>query len=96
MDPGLSDLATFLYGSLGGALAFIAIFALPELRAAWQAKDFNFGWKPAAIVSLIFIVQSILGGAAAILVGDATLAKQAIAYGLAAEGIIGGYIKGST
>jgi hypothetical protein len=92
----LSNIETFGWGCVGGTIAFVAIFALPEVRAAWKEKDFNFSLRGALVVVGLLALQAALGGAVAVLVGDATLAKQAIAYGVGAEGIVGGYIKGAT
>ncbi len=47
----------------------------------------------AAVVLAVFIVA---GGVVAILVGDAIRPKQAIAYGLGWQGLIGGFLRGTT
>jgi hypothetical protein len=46
----------------------------------------------AALVLAIFIVG---GGVVALLIGDATVAKQAIAYGLGWQATVGGFIQGT-
>lgn len=46
----------------------------------------------AALVLTIFIGA---GGVVALLIGDATVAKQAIAYGLGWQATIGGFIQGT-
>lgn len=95
MDTNLSGTATVLYGCLGGFVAYIAVFAIPELRDAWEKKDFNFSLKGAIVISLLALLQMAIGGFVAGFLGDATIPKHAIAYGLGAEGIIGGYVKGA-
>lgn len=93
----LSTLSTFLYGCLGGAIAFVAVFALPELREIYKTTGAQIPPPSKLIVAgLILVALVILGGAAAVLLGDATQAKQAIAYGVAGEGLVGGIIRGAT
>jgi len=92
----LTNLATFEWGCVGDAVAFGLVFALPELRKLWAA---NTGFPPLnrlAVALAIGVTFIALGGAAAVLVGDAKEAKHAIAYGLGFESTLGGFIKGAT
>jgi hypothetical protein len=90
----LSALSQFAWGCLGGAILFAVSFALPELRAAAQADDLC---RPGALRMLVVVLLAscliALGGAGALLLGDATEPSQAIAYGLASEGLIAGVLR---
>ena len=91
-DPAtLKDLSMFLYGCVGGTITFLIAFALPELRAASQANDLH---PPGVLKALVILGYALvliaLGGGAAVLLGDATSAKQAVVYGMGAEGILNG------
>jgi heme A synthase len=90
VDP-LSPLAAFIWGCFGGAMAFTVIMLIPELRATWKQKEFD-NWPPKGISLAIAlgVAQVLLGGAVALWCGDATTAKQAISYGIAAEALVGG------
>jgi preprotein translocase subunit SecY len=87
----MSPLEEFLYGCIGGALAFTVIMLLPELRQTWKEKKFDrLPAEGSALVVLLAVIQILLGGAAALWMGDAVTAKQAVAYGIAAETLLGG------
>ncbi len=45
------------------------------------------------VVQVLPWAQALAGGGIAVLVGDATHPKQAIAYGLGWQGLIGGFLK---
>lgn len=51
---------------------------------------------PARVIGavLVLTVFVVAGGVVAILVGDAAKPKQAIAYGLGWQGLIGGFLQG--
>ena len=44
--------------------------------------------------AMVFLAYVVAGGVVAMLVGDAILPKQAIAYGLGWQGLIGGFLQG--
>jgi len=90
-EQELTDLATVLWGSVGGFVAWIVVFALPELQAIWVGgEDVHITLGRVLVAFLIAAGWVALGGVAAFLVGDATEVKHALAYGIAAEGIVGG------
>jgi hypothetical protein len=90
----LSTVSQFAWGCVGGAILFVVSFALPELRAAVAADDLCMPsvLKVLAIVLLASCLIA-LGGAGALLLGDATQASQAIAYGIASEGLVAGVLQ---
>ena len=51
-------------------------------------------FKKVAGSVLALVVFLVLGGIAALVVGDAVRPKQAIAYGLGWQGTIGGFLQG--
>jgi hypothetical protein len=63
---------------------------LPELRAMWRSQDRPSlpRWKIGVGIAIV-VCLTLLGGAAAVFLGDATQAKHAIAYGISAEAILG-------
>jgi hypothetical protein len=87
--PTLSEGAEFAFGCVGGGLAAVLRFLRPELRATWRSQDRpNLPcWKIGVGIAII-ICLTLLGGAAAVFLGDATQAKHAIAYGISAETIL--------
>ncbi|GAB3083922.1 hypothetical protein GCM10027080_37110 [Pedococcus soli] len=85
----------FLWGCLGGLLAYIVLFALPELlRAYYTTKANKTPLRKVVIAGLIGLFFIALGGGTALLLGDVNGAQEAIAYGLAGEGLIAGGFKG--
>lgn len=94
MSPELTGAQDVLYGCLGGAVAYLAIFAFPELKSGQFSKD-NFDLNRRAVVRLllIFVFYASLGGFAAWFAGDATVPKQAVAYGIGGETVVIGLFK---
>lgn len=94
MSPELSEVQSIVYGCLGGVVAYLAIFAFPELKSGRFSKD-NFDLSRRAVIrlSLIFIFYVGLGGFAAWFAGDATVPKQAVAYGIGGETVVIGLFK---
>jgi hypothetical protein len=75
---------------MGGAIAALAGICLPELRAMWRAQERPTFPRWKIVVGLAMgACLTLLGGAAAVFLGDATQAKHAIAYGISAEAIFG-------
>jgi hypothetical protein len=91
----LSDAATFGYGSLGAVVALLVVQVLPW--AIGLAKGADFQITPLRILGaiVVFLIFVLAGGVVAMLVGDAQHPKQAIAYGLGWQGLIGGFLQGS-
>lgn len=79
----------FAYGCLGGAVAFLTLFAGPELLEAHARKEFKLRPMGVVVVFLLFGIQVVLGGYAALL-SDASTLPQASAYGTATATIVGG------
>jgi len=90
----LSTLAQFGWGCVGGTVLFAVSFALPELRAAVRNEDLSMP-SPLRLLAIVLLAGSLiaLGGAGALLLGDATEPSQAIAYGIASEGLIAGTLR---
>lgn len=93
--PGpLSDGSTFKYGAVGAVVALLVVHVLPWALALAGGADVNISVGRIIGVVLVLGVFIVGGGIVAILVGDATEPKQAIAYGLGWQGTIGGLIQG--
>jgi hypothetical protein len=91
----LAPLLVFLWGCVGGLLAYIVLFALPELlRAYYTTKTRKTPVTKLVIAGLIGLFFIALGGGTALLLGDVNGPQEAIAYGLAGEGLIAGGFKG--
>ena len=85
----------FLWGVTGAFMALVAVQGLPLAEALLRGE---LAWRPTPgrLLGLTGFVAFFLGlgGAVALLLGDATEPKHAIAYGLGWQAILGGYIKG--
>jgi hypothetical protein len=87
----LSNSATFLWGAVGGAAGYALVFLLPWLTAVAKGEvSLDFSWTRLLGVIGLFFVYISLGGVAALLVGEASEIKHAIAYGLGFEGVLKG------
>jgi hypothetical protein len=61
----------------------------------WRAAEPSLPrWKIAVGLAIVACL-TLLGGAAAVFLGDATQAKHAVAYGISAEALLGGAVKWS-
>lgn len=90
----LTALQTFLWGCVGGGAAYLLVFALPELRKLWNVGP-PFPTAGRIVVAILLAtVYVMLGGVAAVIVGDAVEVKHAIAYGLGFEALLGGVLRG--
>jgi hypothetical protein len=81
----LSTWETFLFGTLGGGIAYVPVFVLPQLRQ-WYEK--GIGWQSRSQVYAalaILVVYLLMAGGFAIIVGGATEPKHAIFYGIGWE-----------
>jgi hypothetical protein len=91
----LSDAETFAWGAVGAVVALLVVHVLPWAIALTKGADAHIAfWRVVGAV-LMFAIFALGGGVVAMLVGDATEAKQAIAYGLGWQGLIGGFIQGT-
>ncbi len=79
----------FVYGCLGGAFAFLVLFAGPELLDARAQGELKFNPMGILVVFFLFAIQVAVGGYVAQL-SDASTIQQASAYGTASATIIGG------
>jgi hypothetical protein len=91
----LSDAETFAWGSVGSVVALLVVQVLPWAISLAQGADFHFTFPRLVGALLVLAIFIIAGGVVAMLVGDANEAKQAIAYGLGWQGLIGGFIQGT-
>jgi hypothetical protein len=98
MSPAIGSLLSngemLQWGAVGALLALAITQVLPaaiSLAGGGQGPKIT-PWRAfgAIVVVLIFAAG---GGVAALLIGDVTAAKQAVAYGLAWQSILGGAIK---
>jgi hypothetical protein len=87
----LSTLALVTGGAIGGLAGFITAIALPYLRGVLEGKvvDRPSGAQIWAVIGII-LFNMFMGGVAAFFVGEATLMRQAIAFGLAWPAVIKG------
>jgi hypothetical protein len=93
----LSDGEQFLWGALGALIMFLVVLVLPELMKVWRNQadlEISFGRLVAAFFIAAILV--VAGGALTLSYGQATEAKEAIAYGLGLEGLLGGSLKAFT
>ncbi len=85
-----------MYGAVGAVIAPAVVQILPfalELTHGNAHLQLSVGRVVGALTVLaIFVVG---GGVVAILLGDATQPKQAIAYGLGWQATIGGFFQGT-
>jgi hypothetical protein len=95
----VSTQAAIAYGALGGFVAWIVVFALPELRSlreVFRDPDApNPRLREYIVAAGIAVCLVALGCVGPFLFGDPTGAREAIAYGVAAEALLGGIIKGT-
>lgn len=87
---------SFAWGCLGGFIAFLVVFALPEVRKALAGgATLNVTLVGLVLVVVLGAMFVSLGGLAAMFIGDATSYKHAMAYGLSFEAIFGAAIRGA-
>jgi hypothetical protein len=81
-------------GSAGGLLGWAVLFPLPVAVGVFRETLDWTPTKPKVVAALVLVVVFVLaGGAIAGLAGDVTGFKQAFAYGLGAEAVLGGSVK---
>ena len=91
----MSTWETFLFGTLGGAIAYVTVFVLPELRR-WIEK--GTGWKSRSqlyAALAILAVYLVMAGLFAIIIGGASEPKHAVLYGIAWEAGFKGLASGA-
>lgn len=67
---------------------------LPLALALRSGANVDPTFKKVAGSLMTLVIFLVLGGVAALIVGDAVHPKQAIAYGLGWQGTIGGFVQG--
>jgi hypothetical protein len=84
--------ATFGWGCVGGLIAYVLVFVLPEFRYMAETGKLRAAFSPIRVFGFIgvFVIYVCLAGAVALIVGDAQHAKQAIAYGMGWEAVAKG------
>lgn len=89
----LSVGATFWYGALGAIAAFIIVQVLPWGYALLNGADLHI--SPRNVLGAVLIVGAFIvgGGFIAVIIGDATLARHALAYGFAWQSLVGAFLK---
>jgi hypothetical protein len=92
----LSTWETFLFGALGGGIAYVVGFVLPQLRR-WYEDGIGWESRPRLVVAMAILVVYLLmaGVFAAIIIGGATEPKHAIVYGIAWEAGLKGLVSGA-
>ena len=88
----LTELQTFVWGVVGGGMAYVAAFVLPQLPALMEKGIGWPGWRILASYVVAAFVFTAMGGGVALWIGGATQYKHAIAYGLAWESLLKGGI----
>lgn len=85
-------MATFGWGCVGGLIAYVLVFVLPEFRYMAETGETRAAFSTVRVIGYIgsLAVYVLLAGVVAILVGDAQHAKQAIAYGMGWEAVAKG------
>jgi len=91
----LSSSTTFAYGAVGAVLALAVVQVLPYAFALIRGAELTL--SPGRVVGALLVLLIFIagGGIAAIIAGDASQAKQAIAYGLGWQATVGGFINGA-
>ena len=91
----LSHKDVALWGALGGAIALTVTQILPAAASAaktgtgWQLT----AWRVAAVIVVIIGFVALGGAAALVFQKDTTEARDAIAFGMAWQALLGGVIK---
>jgi hypothetical protein len=91
----LSHREVALWGALGGAIALTVTQILPaavtaaKTGAGWQLTR----WRVAGVLVVIIAFVALGGAAALVFQKDTTEARDAIAFGMAWQALLGGVIK---
>ena len=86
----MSNWEIFLWGAVGSFLSYLAIYALPQLRDLYTAKDQRI---PKGRFVLLIVIGAVMvegGSLFAVIIGDATRPKHAAFYGAGWEAGIKG------
>lgn len=83
----MSSLETFLWGLGGALIGYVAVNVLPSLTAKAQGKSVDINWFWLAIAGIIYFLA---GGFIAAAMGDATMPKHAVFYGMGWNAIVKG------
>jgi hypothetical protein len=80
-------------GAAGGLVGWVVIFAMPEIRLLLKQKKLIRPGRDRVVLMLLLALSFVVvGGAAAVVLGPAD-PKEAIMYGIAAEGLLAGLVK---
>jgi len=73
--------ATFIWGCVGGLIAYVLVFVLPELAHMIETGKFRVDFTAIRLVGYVgmLVAYVALAGGVAILVGGADQAREAIA-----------------
>jgi hypothetical protein len=85
----------FEYGALGAIASLMIVQVLPWALAVTKGADVHITWLRCGGALPVICIFALAGGLVAYLVGDATAARQAVAYGLAWQGLVGGFLQGA-
>ena len=85
---------SFLWGSAGGLLGWFVLFPLPIAAGVFRGTLVWTPSKPKVVAALVLTVFFVLaGGVIAAVTGEVTVPKEALAYGLGVETVMGGGAK---
>lgn len=94
----LSDAATFGWGAVGAVVALLVVQVLPWAIALAQGGRLPSpvtAWRVFGVI-VVLVIFALAGGLVALLFSDETTgAKEAIAFGLGWQGLLGGVIQGT-
>ena len=91
----MTPVETFAWGSLGGLIAYITVFVMPELRSMIETGVGGMNKVQLIGFILLLVLYPLLGGGMALLIGGATEPKHAVAYGAFWEATFKGIGEGS-
>ena len=83
---------TFGWGCLGGFIAYVLVFVLPEAQHMAETGAFRVEWgaKRALGLLVVMVIYVALAGVMAVVVGGADKPGEAIVYGMGWEAIAKG------
>jgi hypothetical protein len=92
----VATLSLYSWGFLGGAVAALVVYAIPELiHAARTDAPENMTPARAALIAALVLVLAAIAGVVPLIPDDPPSRGHAIAYGLAANSILRGIISGA-
>jgi hypothetical protein len=79
---------------LGALGSLLFVQALPWGLGLMHGADLHLSWTRLLGCVIVVAGSMALGGLVAWLVGDATAARQAVAYGVSWQALLGGFLQG--